>query len=169
MKNDDPNRLLDDLLAETAPADFRAGLLDRTLKQVRRKQLVRQWGRGTLAAAVVATAGLLVWRAPVPSGQRPATPPPASLILVSSQPPDPALMVTSSGGSFSTIATDVATLTVTETSPANSHVRELDDDQLFELTKGTPTLLVRHGPHDAELLIVDANDRIVSPGADADQ
>ncbi len=51
MKNDEhDDRLLDDLLTGSGADDFRAEMLNRTLGQVRRRKLARQWGRGTLAA-----------------------------------------------------------------------------------------------------------------------
>jgi len=53
-------RLLADVLEEAAPPDFRAELLDRTLKQVRRRRHLHQWNQGLMAAAFITTLGFLV-------------------------------------------------------------------------------------------------------------
>ncbi len=170
MKNDEhDDRLLDDLLTGSGADDFRAEMLNRTLGQVRRRKLARQWGRGTLAAVLVAAGSLLFWRTQVPRTQIAVAPPPASLSTDSSHPFDAVKFVRTEAGSVGIISSADFSPVVTEIRSSPTPFNEINDDELLELTKGTPAVLVRSGPHQAELLIAGADDRMVSPGIEPDR
>jgi hypothetical protein len=155
-------RLLADVLEEAAPPDFRDALLDRTLRQVRRRRHLRQWNQGLLAAAFIATLSFLVWKARSPKDTNQGAPG-ETLEIVSSQPLNPAMIVESSPGMVNMISSSLSTLAVIETSPFGDGYRELNDEELLAFTAGRPSVLVRHGPHQAELLIVDSAAEVVSP------
>lgn len=158
----DAERLLADVLEEAVPPDFRADLLDRTLKQVRRRRHLRQWNHGVLAVALIATVGFLLWKTSVPKDANQGAPGEA-LEIVTSQPLSPAMIVQSSPGMVRMISSSLSTLAVIETSPFGDGYRELNDEELLAFTAGKPSVLVRQGPHQAELLIVDSGAEVVSP------
>src|SRR5262245_9883443 len=60
----EPDDFLDDVLAESAPAAFRAALLDDTLRLARRRRWRRHAGRAAAAAAMAVFVGVVVWRSP---------------------------------------------------------------------------------------------------------
>ncbi len=151
----DTERLLADVLEEAAPPDFRADLLDRTLKQVRCRRHLRQWNQGLLAAAFIATLSLLVWKSRAPKETNQSAPA-ETLDIVTSQPLNPAMIVQSSPGLVKMISSSASALVVIETSPFGDGYRELNDEELLAFTVGKPSVLVRRGPHQAELLIVDS-------------
>jgi hypothetical protein len=155
-------RLLADVLEEASPPDFRAELLDRTLKQVRHRRHLRQWNQGLLAAAFIATLGFLVWksRAPKDANRRA---PGEILEIVTSQPLSLAMIVESSPGLVEMISSSRYALAIIETGPFSDGFRELSDEELLAFTAGKPSVLVLQGPHQAELLIVDSTAEVVSP------
>jgi hypothetical protein len=158
----DAERLLADVLEEAAPPDFRAELLDRTLKQVRRRRHLRQWNQGLLAAAFIATLGFLVWKTRAPKDTNQGAPG-ETLEIVTSQPLSPAMIVRSSPGLVKPISSSGSALAIIETGPFSDGFRELSDEELLAFTAGKPSVLVRQGPHQAELLIVDSAAEVVSP------
>ncbi|SRR5258708_6336929 len=158
----DAERLLADVLEEAAPPDFRAELLDCTLKQVRRRRHLRQWNQGVLTAAFLTTLGLLVWKSRAPKDANQA-PPRETLEIVTSQPLSPTMIVESSPGQVKLISSSRSALAVVETVPFRAGFRVLSDEELLAFTAGKPSVLVRQGPHQAELLIVDSTAEVVSP------
>ena len=158
----DAERLLADVLEEAAPPDFRAELLDCTLKQVRRRRHLRQWNQGLLTAAFIATLGLLVWKSRAPKDANQASPR-ETLEIVTSRRLSPAMIVQSSPGLVEMISSSRSALAIIETSPFSHDFRELNDEELLAFTAGKPSVLVRQGPHQAELLIVDSTAEVVSP------
>src|SRR4051812_46123393 len=59
--------LLDDVLGESAPADFRAELLADTLRLAGRRRRSRRMQRGVSLAAALALGAFLGWRALIPT------------------------------------------------------------------------------------------------------
>jgi len=57
------------------------------------------------------------------------------------------------------LVTSVGSVEIILTSAAAHNFRELDDDQLLDLVTPTPALLVRRGPHTAELVFANPADR----------
>src|SRR5258708_23139203 len=141
----DAERLLADVLEEAAPPDFRAELLDCTLKQVRRRRHLRQWNQGVLTAAFLTTLGLLVWKSRAPKDANQA-PPRETLEIVTSQPLSPTMIVESSPGQVKLISSSRSALAVVETVPFRAGFRELSDEELLAFTAGQPPPPRRHGP-----------------------
>src|ERR1044071_8582100 len=83
--------LLDDVLAEAAPAEFERDLLNRTLGAVRRRRRSRQLARGLGVVGAFAGMVLVLWNAPGPFNPLKSVRP--ALNLVSSQPLLPAMIV----------------------------------------------------------------------------
>ena len=151
----DAERLLDDVLGEAASPDFRAGLLDGTLKQARRRKQFRRWNRGLLMAALVVAAW--VWsRKPHTAVEVERVTAQKPFEIIVSKPMNPAWIIVSSPGLVKEINSSNFRVGIIETDPTVRYFRELNDDQLMALTAGKPSMLVRQGPHEAELLVVDS-------------
>lgn len=159
MNNEDSDRLLEDVLEEAAPTDFRASLLAVTLRQVRRRRRARTLNRTALPALAV-MCSLLLWRSFTPGPPKIETrlSEGPSFGLVLSQPLDPDLVVESGVGSANTISSSVGTIAVVESGPAAGAFRELTDDELLLLCAGKPVALVRDGPHESRLVFLNAKD-----------
>lgn len=166
MKNEtESNQLLDDILEEVAPSSFRAELLAQTLKQAHRRNRARRWNQSLLALAAVAFAGLLALRMQVPR-KVPQASPVRGLAVVRSVPLNPSEVVETVPGSAHVIGSSSGAVAKVETQPS---VQMLNDSELLALMDGTPSVLVREGPHAAELLIVDASTSIARPVDDTYQ
>ena len=154
----DNERLLTDVLADASPAGFRQALLGETLRLARRRRQLRQTQRAFAALAVLAVAGILAWRGFSP---RPAVPKPLSAPgpIVHSRPLDAAAIVTTQpllpGQITSTVAsTHIVTIVTTS---GGCHM--IGDEELLALAASRPVALVRHGPHEAELIFVNPEDQ----------
>lgn len=163
MKNENEHgRLMDDILEEIAPPAFRAELLDRILKQAQRRNRMRRWNNGVFTTAVIAVIGLFAWRMHVPEKGKQEQPL-SGLTVVTSKPLAASMAVESNPGSVTVISSFPSTITVVETSPSAHDYRELNDEELLAMVAGTPSVLVRLGPHQAELLVVDASTHAALP------
>ena len=154
----DNERLLTDVLADASPAGFRQTLLGETLRLARRRRQLRQTRRALATLAVLAVAGILAWRgfAPRPPVREPLS---ASCPIVHSRPLDAAAIVTTQpllpGQITSTVAgTHIVTIVTT-----SGGFRVIDDDELLALAASRPVALVRHSPHEAELIFVNPEDQ----------
>jgi len=158
----DSETLIDDILAEPEADALRELSLGRTLRLVKRRRVLRRARRVGSALAIVAALGLLGWRLMLPdiSGPRPQTPgrpyllvrtqPLPASALVQTQPLAPADLVTSAPRA------DVA---IVSTRPENRLYQDIDDTTLLALADAGGTnaaVLVRLGPHSAELVFVPA-------------
>jgi len=154
--NNERERLLNDILAEPDESGQRRdALLERTLRHVRRRRTVRQLRRAG-AVLLLLTIALLVWRVHPPQGpelvnrQLPyvlvRTSPLPSSAVVATQPFAPSALVASAPSLI------VASIT---TRPEDREYREIDDAALLALA-GTNAVLVRLGPHSAELVFASA-------------
>ena len=157
MKTESKHRpLLDDVLAEAAPADFERALLDGTLRAVRRRRRMHHWNRGLAVVGVFAAIALVVWKALLPGTPvkliRPA------LGMVSSRPLPPSMIITTRPGSVAVVASSPKTFMLVETGSIMDPFKEIDDEQLLALAAGHPAALVRQGPHQAELLFLNPED-----------
>ncbi|HYT62053.1 MAG TPA: hypothetical protein VEL06_17875, partial [Haliangiales bacterium] len=83
--------LLDDVLAEAAPADFERALLEGTLRAVRRRRRTRQLTRGLAVVGAFAAIVVAVWNALWPFSSVKAVRP--ALNIVRSQPLPPSMIV----------------------------------------------------------------------------
>ena len=165
MKNEsDPERLLNDILADAAPPDFRTELLDRTLGSVRRKRRQRQWGQQLLAAALMLVASFLVWRTSAPKHVSQPEQPSAigDLAMVSSSPLKPSMLVESAPGSVQIVSTYMSSAAMlVETGGSDPSLQLLNDQELLAFMGGKPAIIVRESPRHAELLVVDSSTQSV--------
>lgn len=151
-------RLFDDVLNDAASPEFRASLLDGTLRQVRRRKHIRRWSRGVVVAAVVlAAVSFAFWRTSPRVSQRADLRKP-DLIIVHSRPLDPSMVVQTKPGELSVVASMSSGFAVVETGTTRSILQELDDDGLLRLLQGKAVALVKHGPNQAELIFLNPED-----------
>jgi hypothetical protein len=150
-------RLLADVLGEGATADFREGFLNETLRLVRRRRRFRQVRAAASGLAVLAALALLLWPH-APSSRGPAPLPAKPYTLVRTQPLPPAAWVQTQPLPASCIVASVRTDHLITTAEAGVRIRDLTDDELLALVP-RPAALVRLGPHSAELVFVNQEDR----------
>jgi hypothetical protein len=152
--NSERERLLSDILAEPGKAgERRDALLDRTLCHVRRRRTGRRMRRAGAVLLLFPAIALLVWRVRLPqvpeTGTRQAfydlvrTAPLLPSAVVGTQPLAPSGLVASAP------SLDAATIT---TRPEDRGYREIDDATLLALAGTNAAVLVRLGPHSAELV-----------------
>jgi hypothetical protein len=154
----DNERLLADVLADDAAAGFRAALFGETLRLARRRRRLRQ-ARRTMAA-VVAVVGLaaLIWRSLPPQAPTPQAAG-RGYVLVHTQPLPAAALVKTRPFSPDRLVASVATAGIVRTTAISGQIREIGDDDLLALAAPKPVALVRRGPHEAELVFVNQEDR----------
>lgn len=156
MKRTDQEQLLNDVLADDSEAGLNAVALNQLLHLARRRRRLRQVRRVSGAlAVVVAVAFALVFqfadRKPrTELVHKPIVPPSCEIVtsfaltpeqLVRSRPLSSEQMIHSTG--------IVAVVRTTATVPA------VNDEELLELAKPNIAVLVRRGPHEAELVLVE--------------
>jgi hypothetical protein len=169
MKSDtDSENLLDDILGEAAPAEFRAALLNQTLHLARCRRRVLVVQKGAMALVLLGL-GTWLWNSAVirprsPQGNRVAqqqrTHQP-SVGSVRSQPFDAASIIETRAGTTPIVASIAATssIAIVETRPSEHFFNEINDQQLLSLFAGRSAALLRAGPDDAKLLILDEERR----------
>jgi hypothetical protein len=155
-------RLLADMLAESSPPDFRAALLDKTLRHARTRRRWRQARQtgGVLVLAVL-TAVLCLQRPPGKSPiVRPAAkiPVPQSFQLVETRSlPAAAIITTVNFAPVNIIASGTG---VTEITSTSGHFKFINDQELLALVGNYyPAALVRTGPDSEELVFANPDDR----------
>ena len=152
-------RLLDDVLADTASADFSEAVLEQTLRQARRRQRVRRSQQTLLIVAVLAA--LTFWlrsreySAPDQAAKesRPVLRAVPAINFVKTLPLPPGMVVKTRAGLVAMIPTSPSMIKLVGTLPANELFQQLNDDQLLALVEGQPIALVRYGPHDATVVM----------------
>jgi hypothetical protein len=155
--NDD---LLADVLAETAPADFRDAMLGKTLRLVRRR---RRWRQTRHTAGVVVVLGLLgifVRQKNLP--QPPVAPAPVAkaieknykLVRTESLPAND-IVVTKPlvAGQF---VASVANVEMVQTMAGNFRV--INDEELLALVTPHPAILIRTGKNSEQLVFANPED-----------
>ena len=154
--------LLSDVLAEESDSDFREALLDHTLHVVRRKRRFRKARQVAYASLLMVGAVLIGFHSLVP---RPRVPKRIErpYFLVTTQPlPAGAVFSTTREHSMPVISSS-ATIELIATSESSPVLRQIDDDELLALVP-SPALLVRRGPHLAELVFPNpGSERDLSP------
>jgi hypothetical protein len=145
-------QLLDDLLEDAAPPEFRAALLDKTLRSARRRKQARRFNMAMSAAALAGICLLSFWKM-----REPATLPDqirqTDAMVLNSRPLQPRQIVTTQLGSIEEFVSSA--FTEVRTSGSSGLYREIDDQQLLALLSDRSAVLVHHGPHQAELIIVN--------------
>ena len=153
--------LLDDVLAEASPPDFRAALLGETLRLARRR---RQWRHtrqtGGVLAVMVLIALLTRQNRPekISSAPTPAKIPVAkSYQLVETRTlPAGAVVAT---GNFSAVKIISSESSVAQIATTGGGFRFINDAQLLALVGGHPAVLIRTGPDSAELVFANPEDQ----------
>ncbi len=148
--NSERERLLGDVLAEHDESGaLRDALLDRTLLQVKRRRTVRRLQRAGPILLVLPALALLLWGVYLPQGNGKAP-----YVLVRTEPlPRSALLETQPLAPSAFVAsTPSPTLVTLTTRPQHRDYREIDDDALLALAGTNAAVLVRSGPHSAQLL-----------------
>lgn len=155
----DNERLLDDVLSEAVPADFREALLGETLRLAGRR---RRWRQTRRAAALLVALGLLAVLVrqnfpPPPLAPMPVTKAKVkSYELICTQPLSAGAMVVTRPLSAGQLVASGATTEMVQTSSGNFRV--INDDELLALVASRPAALVRLGPHSEQLFFVNPED-----------
>ena len=155
----DNERLLDDVLSEAVPADFRKALLGETLRLARRH---RRWRQTYRAAALLVALGLLavlVWQnfpppplAPIPVVKAKFK----GYELVRTRPLSAGAIIVTRPLSAVQLVASGATSKMVQTS--SGHFQVINDDELLALIASRPAGLVRVGPHSERLIFANPDD-----------
>jgi hypothetical protein len=155
----DNEQLLADVLAEAAPADFRAALLGETLRLACRCRRWRQTRRATALLVALGLLAVLVWQnfpppplAPMPEAKAKVK----GYELICTKPLSAGAMVVTRPLSADQLVASVATAEIVQTS--NGIFRVINDDELLALVASRPAALVRLGPHSEQLVFVNPAD-----------
>src|SRR5580765_6700062 len=149
----DNERLFADALADAGPTGFREALLGETLRLARRRRHFRQLRRAGAALMIIGLVTFLFWPKAVTRRVPFTEPPLASYQLINTRSLSAGAVVTTQPF-VNQIVESVQTASVITTAQAHDGLREIDDDELLALAPG-PALLVRLGPHSAELVLAN--------------
>lgn len=157
----DQQRLLDDVLAEASPPDFRAALLGETLRRARRR---RHWRQTRRAGGLLAVAVLAAWFSwPYQQAKVSVPPPlakrsgPRSYQLVETRPLPPGAMVAT--GTFLPVNMISSMVAATQVTTSGGGFRFINDEQLLALVGPRPAVLIRTGPNSEELVFANPEDQ----------
>jgi hypothetical protein len=178
----DNEELLDDVLSEAAPPDFRAALLGKSVRVVRRRQRLRQARNAVAALVVVGLFVYFVWPtkplsvavtpppviqplpkpvqtpAPVPSVPAPPAPPTPqpNFLIVDTQPLSADSLIKTQPFAPVTIVDSSTTIAVIQTTTGNYQI--IGDDELLALIAAHPALLIHVGPDTEKLIFANPDD-----------
>jgi hypothetical protein len=147
-------RLLADVLAQERDLGQPADLLNLTLRLVRRRRRVRKVRQAAGSLVLLVGLLLLVWRFALPPAKIPFAARKA-YTLVRTRPLPGNAFVETKPFPLTDIIHSSSNAEVIGTSTARRDFRELNDDQLLDLAGPASVVLVRHGPHNAELVFAD--------------
>jgi hypothetical protein len=150
--------LIDDLLEDAIPPEFRAALLDKTLQGARQRKRGRRLNLALGATALAGIFTLAFWEMRVPTMtpnqiHRPV------LSAANLHKSSPVLIVSTKRDAVEkVVASDPASaLTMVQTTES-ARPREINDQQLLALLSDRPVALVRQGAHEAELIFPNSED-----------
>jgi hypothetical protein len=108
---------------------------------------------------------LILWQvlSPGPPVLEIRKPEPTGFQLVTTQPLDPRLAVRTQPGAVLIITSSTLTVATVESRQAPDSFREVTDEELLLLCAGRPVALVRHHPHEADLLFLNPEDSLGFP------
>lgn len=149
-------RLLADVLGEGV--GFRDGLLHETLRRARRRRRFRQARRAAPVLGLAIVLGVLAWRF-FPAGPGPLHAPARPYEIVHTRPLAPAACAGTKPMAPGCVVASVTTADMVSTAAASGRVREISDEDLLALAAPKAVVLVRLGPHSAELIFPDPADR----------
>jgi hypothetical protein len=141
--------LLDDVLAEAAPADFRATLLADTLREVGSRRRSKQIRRGVAVAAGLALGAFLSWRGLSLSATGSSI---AGCEIVRTQPLADSAVVRTQIFAMEISTGSQPAVVVIETPAERPGFRIVNDDELLALASPRTVALVRLSP-DSQALI----------------
>ena len=147
-------RLLNDILAEERPAEFRDLVLDHTLRLARRRRHLRQARAASLPVALFLGLFALLRHWPAPTTSFPTSPTPNMVIQTRSLPP--AAFVETHPLRPANLVASSSPADILSTASAGFRAREINDEELLELAAPNPVVLVRHGSHQAELVFANS-------------
>ena len=155
------NELLDDVLAEAAPADFREALLGETLRLVRRRCRLRYARNAAGILIALALLGALIFPKNIHKQSIAVAPPKEKPVeknyaLVITRPLAAGAMITTHPLAAAQFAGSKPTVEMVETTPGN--FRTINDDELLALLAGHPAALVRVGPNSEKLVFANPQD-----------
>lgn len=158
MKNNRDDDFLADVLGHAASPEFREGLLQNTLRQVRRREQIRRLNRGLATTALVLVAIALVARFVGLSGRK-STPSSSSTgtLVVHSVPFTAGNLIVTDLRSVEVLSSR-AGVAMIQTAPSQDLFKPIGDDELLASLQGTPAILVRRGPFEAELVFANPED-----------
>lgn len=159
----DNGQLLNDVLTEAAPPNFRDAMLGETLRLIRRRRRWRATRRAAALLVMLALCGIFIWQKNLP--QKPvastsATPAKAtekSYTLVETQPLPAEAIVTTQPVATGQFIASTASVEVVQTRAGNYRV--INDDELLALVASHPAVLIRTGPHSEELVFANPKDQ----------
>jgi hypothetical protein len=153
IDRNDQDCLLSDILADADAGQAREALLRHTLRLARRRRVFRQARRagGTLLVAAVAV--LVLGRAAAP--RLPSREPPFACPLVQTQPLPPSAIVISQPLSAGSLVFSTSAAAVVSTAAEPHDFEEIGDSALLALAAPSSPVLVRLGPHTAELILAE--------------
>jgi hypothetical protein len=150
--------VLADVLADESADGFREALLSETLGLVRRRRRSRQAWRTATALALVAGLGVLLWRSLVPHASAPEQHGPGYALILS-MPLPAASLVSTQPLAASLFVASRTNAEVVQTASSTATPREINDSELLALVGHKPAALVRLGPHAAELVFINQEDK----------
>ena len=152
--NSDRDHLLSDILAERGEAgDLRDALLHRTLRLVKRRQTTRRVRRTGSVLLLLLPIALLVWRVHLPQAPV-AVNRQVPYVLVRTAPLPRSALIETQPLTASEFVASAPSLSVASiaTRMEDRGYREIDDAALLDLAGTNAAVLVRLGPHSAELV-----------------
>jgi hypothetical protein len=152
-------QLLDDLLEDSVSPEFRAALMDKTMRSAQQRKRAR---RLNLTLSILALAGIFVFafqEARNPKSARNQIHQPISSVAVSPS-LNPVQVGSTKLNSLKNVAvsdSSDSTLTVLQTSELD-RPREINDQELLALAADKPVALIHQGLHQAELVFLNPKD-----------
>lgn len=155
-RRSEEQQLLNEILAECQPDNRREQLLAQTLRQVRSQRHRRQTRRTVGALVLLLGLGFLIWSRPHHSFVQSS--PPKPFLLVETQPLAEANIIKTIPLSSLNQVHSGWNVTFIATATEPRLAREIDDADLLSLAAPNPVILVRLGPHSAELVFAHLTD-----------
>ncbi|HET7624540.1 MAG TPA: hypothetical protein VFM25_04685 [Verrucomicrobiae bacterium] len=153
--------LSDDVLGETATAEFRAAVLDKTLRVASRRKRIRQATRtiGSLAVILAIAVFALKLNRPTPVANKLSEPRDTTPTIVRSHPLNPAQIVVTQPNSVRIVTSSESGFAWIETEASGRDYTEINDQELLALLGNKPVALIHQGPDQAELIFLNPADR----------
>ena len=155
-RNPDHDRLLNDVLSQGTPEDFREAILNETLHLAGNRRRARRAWRVGGVVAVLALFAIAFWRI-APSRSAKVRPRETTYQLVSTAPLFDSRIVSTRPLTAGQMVVSIPSVIVISTTHVGFDIREINDDELLAIAP-QPAALVRLGPHDVQLVIVRRDD-----------